>query len=206
MLIELNALQRNAIEEVINIGLGRAAVSLSEIASDEIMLIASDAHLSNINTGQALDLIKKPSPGNMVSIAQNLEGDVNASALVIFSEADAIEIVRHMLAAQDAEEFCAEYEYEVMSEVGNMILNACISALANMMQLSVESFLPVHHSGECEEVVLDNPLMPLKILMQLDLIIEKQVFKGFVSFSMNAKSLKNMTAHIERYIESQELV
>jgi len=199
----LSAQQSNTIEEVLNIGLGRAAMSLSSIVGGEVLLSASDIHLSNINTGQALDIVKKATTGNVVSVSQHVTGDVEALALVVFSEVDAIEVVHRMILKNAPVELATDYEHEVMSEVGNIILNACVSAMASMMHLSLESYLPVHHMGDCESVTLDNPMKPLKILMNLDIIIAHQPMHGFITFSLSAKSLQKILQSVEQYLESE---
>jgi chemotaxis protein CheC len=199
----LNAQQRDTIEEVLNIGLGRAAMNLTNMLRDEVLLSASNIHLSNINTGQALDLIKKTLPGNLVSVAQNVAGDVDAIALVIFSEKHAMDIVQHMVSKTYPSDLGYDYEYEVMSEFANVILNACISAMASMMHLSLESYLPVHHMGDGESVTLDTPALPIKMLISLDVIIAQQPMQGFVSFSVNAKSLQKILQYAEQYLESE---
>lgn len=203
MLKALSAQQSNTIEEVLNIGLGRAAMSLSSIVGDEVLLNASDIHLSNINTGQALDMIKKATTGNLVSVSQHVAGDIEALALVVFSECDAIEVVHRMILKNASVEMATDYEHEVMSEVCNIILNACISAMASMMHLSLESYLPVHHMGDCESVTLDNPMKPLKILMNLDIIIAHQPRHGFITLSLSAKSLQKVLQSVEQYLESE---
>lgn len=203
MLKALSAQQNNTIEEVLNIGLGRAAMSLSSLVGDEVLLNAADIHLSNINTGQALDMIKKATTGNVVSVSQHVAGDVEALALVVFSEVDAIEIVHRMILKNAPVETATDYEHEVMSEVGNIILNACISAMSSMMHLSLESYLPIHHMGDCESVTLDNPMKPLKILMNLDIIIAHQPRQGFITFSLSAKSLQKILQSVEQYLESE---
>lgn len=199
----LNKQQQSTIEEVVNIGLGRAAMSLSDIAGGEVMLSASNMSLSNINTGQALDLIKQSGGQNWVSVSQTISGDVDAVALAIFSDAKALNIVRNVLSGEQAVDLAHEYEPDVMSEVSNIILNASISALSSMMNLSLESYLPVHHFGDCESVMLDSPVLPIKLLMNLDVIIASQTISGFMSFSVNNESLQKMMQMVEQYLEGE---
>jgi chemotaxis protein CheC len=199
----LNKQQQSTIEEVVNIGLGRAAMSLSDIAGGEVMLSASNMSLSNINTGQALDLIKLSGGQNWVSVSQTISGDVDAVALAIFSDAKALNIVRNVLSGEQAADLAHEYEPDVMSEVSNIILNASISALSSMMNLSLESYLPVHHFGDCESVMLDSPVLPIKLLMNLDVIIASQTISGFMSFSVNNESLQKMMQMVEQYLEGE---
>ena len=201
LLKALDAQQVAAIEEVLNIGLGRAAVSLSSILGDEVLLTASNVHMSNLNTGKALDILKKSGEPNMVSVAQNVSGDLDTLALVLFSESNAVEIVQRML-SQNADGVL-KYEYEVMSEVGNIILNACVSAFSNMMHLTLGSSLPVHHIGDCESVTLDNPAHPLKLLINLDVVIAMRPISGFITFSFSTTSLQLLLQAVEQYHESE---
>ncbi len=203
MLKALSDQQSSTIEEVINIGLGRAAMTLSSIVADEILLNASNIHLSNINTGQAFDLIKKSTAGNVVSVSQDVFGDIETLALVVFSEADATEIVHRMILRNAPVEVATDYESDVMCEVGNIILNASMSALSSMMYLSLESYLPVHHMGDCETVTLDSAMKPLKILINLDFIIAQKPIRGFITFSLSAKSLQKILQSVEQYSESE---
>lgn len=203
LLKALDAQQLEAIEEVLNIGLGRAAGSLTTLLGEEVLLTASNVHMSNLNTGKALDIIKKSGEVNMVSVAQNVSGDLDTLALILFPESKAVEIVQRMVSPNAAAQAVVKYEHEVMSEVGNIILNACVSAFSNMMHLSLGSSLPVHHMGDCESVTLDNPAHPLKLLIDLDVVIAMRPISGFVTFSFSTTSLARLLQSVEQYYESE---
>ncbi len=203
MLKALDAQQVATIEEVLNIGLGRAAVSLSSILGDEVLLTASNVHMSNLNTGKALDILKRSGEINMVSVAQNVSGDLDTLALVLFSESNAVDIVQRMMSQNAEQSGVLKYEYEVMSEVGNIILNACVSAFSNMMHLTLGSSLPVHHIGDCESVTLDNPAHPLKLLVNLDVVIAMRPIAGFITFSFSTTSLQLLLQAVAQYHESE---
>lgn len=203
MLKALDAQQVATIEEVLNIGLGRAAVSLSSILGDEVLLTASNVHMSNLNTGKALDILKRSGEINMVSVAQNVSGDLDTLALVLFSESNAVDIVQRMMSQNAEQSGVLKYEYEVMSEVGNIILNACVSAFSNMMHLTLGSSLPVHHIGDCESITLDNPAHPLKLLINLDVVIAMRPIAGFITFSFSTTSLQLLLQAVAQYHESE---
>lgn len=203
LLKALSAQQQEVIEEVLNIGLGRAAMSLSSILDDEVLLNASNVHLSNLNTGKALDIIKKSGEINMVSVAQNISGDLDTLGLVLFPESKAVEIVQRMVPQNAIHQGVVKYEHEVMSEVSNIILNACVSALSNMLRLSLGSSLPVHHMGDCESVTLDNPAHPIKLLINLDIVIAMQPMPGFLTFSFSTTALGKLLQAVEQYNESE---
>jgi chemotaxis protein CheC len=203
LLKALNAEQVSAIEEVLNIGLGRAAGGLTSIHGDEVLLTASNIHISNLNTGKALDLIKKSGEVNMVSVAQNVSGDLDTLALVLFSEANAAQIVQLMRSKSLDQTGVVKYEHDVMCEVGNIIINACVSAFANMVHLNLGSSLPVHHMGDPESVTLDNPAHPIKLLVNLDVVFAMRPISGFITFSFSTTSLQFLLQAIAQYHESE---
>lgn len=199
----LSGKQRTAIEEVINIGLGRAAMTLTSVARKDVMLIASNLNLSNINTGHAVDQIKKTGDGNWVSVSQTIGGDIDAVALMVLNDANALGVVQSVLGGDVEPEAVQEYEPEVMSEIANIILNASISAISSMMKMPLESYLPVHHLGDCESVMLDSAVLPVKLLTNLDMIVAGQKFSAFLSLSVSNPSLQKMMLMLEQYLESE---
>ncbi|MFZ2525180.1 MAG: chemotaxis protein CheC, partial [Candidatus Ferrigenium altingense] len=138
----LSELQLDALTEIFNIGAGRAASSLSEIVGDEVKLSVPCVQLyqsSEINA----DTLSLNSP-RLGAVRQHFSGPFNADAMLLFTEERAMEIVHDMMASQVGIEDVAEYEQEAMCELGNIILNACLSSMADMLDLTLNSSLPVY--------------------------------------------------------------
>ncbi|MFT2612665.1 hypothetical protein ACMWPE_25085, partial [Escherichia coli] len=53
-----------------------------------------------------------------------------------------LSIVRDMMGSQMSLDELAEFEREAMCELGNIILNACLSAMADMLEITLNSSLP----------------------------------------------------------------
>lgn len=129
-MIALSELQLDALTEVFNIGAGRAASGLSEIVGDEVKLSVPRVQFyqsSEINA-KALSL-NSPRLG---AVRQHFSGPFNADAMLLFTEERALEVVRDMMGSQLSVEELAEFEQEAMCELGNIILNACLSAMARV--------------------------------------------------------------------------
>lgn len=198
-----NTKQQQAFEEVLNIGLGRAAVTLSKVVKQETMLATSGIHVSNINTGQALDLVKRNGADNWVSVSQTIGGDFDAVSLLVFSNEDAFKMMHAILNDAQMADFARDYDPDVMSEIASIILNACMSAMINMLGLSLESYQPVHHFGDCESVMLDTPVLPIKVLIDLEMIIAGAKMNGFITLSLTTKSLQQMVQFLNQYLDSE---
>jgi len=204
VLIDLSELQRDALGEIFNIGVGRAAVSLSQIVDDEIKLSAPVVEI--LARPQVIEMLRANTTGRLSSVRQDFHGALDASGLLIFPEINAIEIVRRMVGSDLTPEVFCEYESEAMSEVGNIILNACVSSLANMMNISLDSDFPVHNTGDYHSIIPDSPEMPVILLIHIDLIISKQNLNGNILFLISVKSLQSLLDYLDQYLVSQGLV
>lgn len=198
-----NKRQQEAFEEILNIGLGRAAVTLSKILNQEVMFSASGIQVSNINTGQALDLVKRTGGANWVSVSQTIGGDFDAVSLLVLSNENALVMMRAVMQDASVNDFARDYDPDTFSEVASVVLTASLSAMVNMLDLSLESYQPVHHFGDCESVMLDSPVLPVKVLIALDMIIAGRKVNGFMTLSLSHKSLQAMVQFLNQYLESE---
>lgn len=197
----LSELHLDALTEVFNIGAGRAASSLSEIVGDEVKLSVPRVQFlqsSEINA-QSLSL-NSPRLG---AVMQHFSGPFDADAMLLFTEERALEIVHDMMGSKVSIEELAEYEQEAMCELGNIILNACLSAMADILGLSLESSLP-HYSVDSSEVILQQIIaeanQPLMLVLYIDMSIEKRHSLGHLVFLLSSSSLPELLIHLDRFI------
>lgn len=197
----LSELQIDTLTEIFNIGAGRAASSLSEIVGDEVRLSVPRVQLyqsSEINA-DTLSLNSQ----RLGAVKQSFSGPFNADAMLLFTEERALEIVHDMMGSQMGIEDVAEFEQEAMCELGNIILNACLSSMADMLELTLDSSLPVYSVG-ATDVILRQIILeanqPLMLVLHIDLAIEKRHSQGYLVFLLSSSSLQELLVHIERFI------
>jgi len=199
--IPLTELQLDALTEVFNVGAGRAASSLSEIVGDEVKLSVPRIQLcaSSDITADVLSL----SSARLGAVRQNFSGPFNAEAMLLFTEDRALEIVCDMMGSQLSVEELAEFEQEAMCELGNIILNACLSAMADILTLTFDSSLPVY-SVDATDVILQQIIVgtnqPVILVLHIDLAIEKRHSQGYLVFLLSSSSLGALITHINRFI------
>jgi chemotaxis protein CheC len=199
--IALSELQLDALTEVFNVGAGRAASSLSEIVGDEVKLSVPRIQLclsSEINA-EALSL-NSPRLG---AVKQHFSGPFDADAMLLFTEERALEIVRDMMGSQLSLEELAEFEQEAMCELGNIILNACLSAMADILSLTLDSSLPAY-SVDSSDVILRQIIVEtnqsVMLVLHIDLAIEKHHSQGYLVFLLSSSSLEELITHVDRFI------
>lgn len=201
----LSELHLDALTEVFNIGAGRAASSLSEIVGDEVKLSVPRVQIlrSSEITPERLSL-NGPRLG---AVRQRFSGPFNADALLLFTEERALEIVHDMMGSQVRVEDLPEFEQEAMCELGNIILNACLSAMADILGLALESSLP-EYSVDSSEAILQKIVtetnQPMMLLLHIDMSIEKRHSHGYLAFLLSSTSLESLLFHIDNYLSGIE--
>ncbi|OGS98944.1 MAG: chemotaxis protein CheC [Gallionellales bacterium RIFCSPLOWO2_12_FULL_59_22] len=196
----LSELQLDALTEIFNIGAGRAASSLSEIVGDEVKLSVPCVQLYQ-STEINADILSLNS-SRLGAVKQSFNGPFHADAMLLFTEDRALEIVHDIMNSQVGVEDVAEFEQEAMCELGNIILNACLSSMADMLDVTLNSSLPVYSVGTAEvvlrQIVSESP--SLMLVLHIDLNIEKRHLQGYLVFLLSSSSLQKLLAHIDRFI------
>ncbi len=201
----LSELHLDALVEVFNVGAGRAAASLSEIVGDEVRLSVPSIEIKKTAEVDSTMLTFNSSKFGVVS--QNFSGPFDAQALLLFTESHALEIVRDMMGSQMGIEEIAEFEQEAMCELGNIILNACLSAMADMLKISLDSSLPNYKIASLDDIfksLNQAEDQPYVLLLHIDLAIEKRHSEGHLIFLLSSMSLRNLVEQIERFLGTIE--
>jgi len=202
--VQLSELQNDALGEIFNIGVGRAASSLSQMVNDEVLLTAPRVMI--VDREGATRILLGNALRQFSTVSQRFSGPFDADAMLVFPEANALEIVRLMVGPHMSIEELSEYEQEAMCEVGNIILNACMSSLADILHISFDSTLPQHRYGDTESIpVLEGDEEHLVLLLQVDMIISQHHIQGHILFLLSVSSMVNLIACLDRYLGEQGL-
>lgn len=198
----LTELHFDALTEVFNVGAGRAASSLSDIVGDEVKLSVPKVEVRKSSDIDAT--VMQLESTKFGAVSQIFSGPFEAKAVLLFTENHALEIVRDMMGSQMSIEELAEFEQEAMCELGNIILNACLSAMADMLTITMDSSLPSYAVVSTEEVfshVLHDSDQPYLLVLHIDLNIEKRKSKGNLIFLLSSASLANLVVQIDRFLQ-----
>ena len=200
-MISLNELHLDALSEVFNVGAGRAAASLSEIVGDEVRLSVPSVEIRK--SSEIDKAVMGLDSERFGAVHQTFTGAFEAEAILLFTEAHALEIVRDMMGSQISIEDLAEFEQEAMCELGNIILNACLSAMADMLNIPLNCSLPDYTVATIEDIfqrVSTEDDEPYLLLLHIDLAIEKRHSEGHLIFVLSSTSLRELVSQIERFL------
>ena len=201
MTTQLSDFQLDALTEIFNIGVGQAASSMSQIVDEEIAL--SVPKIEIIQGSQQADAIKTAiqSP-RICAVSQDFSGSIDAKAFLVFPEGKTREIVRRMLGDSVSADELSEMEQEALSEIGNIILNACFSALSDVLQAGFQSSSPAYHLGLVDEVlpVSSAPDEDLMMLLHIDFSMTRARIDGYLVFLMTLPSFNALIKQVDQFL------
>jgi chemotaxis protein CheC len=130
----------DALTELVNLGVSSAAVSLRTMVGSEVLL--SVPAIDIVSRTRAAEIIGRQDSGKLVAVHQEFEGEVSGRALLIFPEANSLELVRAVTGGGLSLEDIIDLEAEALAETGNIILNGCLAIIANMLERTLKISLP----------------------------------------------------------------
>lgn len=201
-------LERDAITELLNIAIGQAAASLSQLVDDEVKLsVPFVDFLTPSEAAQRLD--HETQGGDSVAVRQQFRGQFSGDILLIFPGSRSLELVRSMLDDALPLETLTELEQEALLEVGNIILNACVGSLANQLGTPVESSLPAYvraRGGRVLGPVADGTDSELVMFLHVDFSLLRKDIHGYLAFIMDIDSANGFLAAVRTYLGRSALV
>jgi chemotaxis protein CheC len=196
----IGPLERDAVEEILNIAIGQAAASLSRMVDDHIAL--SVPFVEFLPPAVAADRLDATTGGaDSVAVRQRFTSSFSGDILLIFPERRSLDLVRSMLGDSMPMDSLTELEQEALLEVGNVILNACLGSLANQLGLTIESSLPLYLRGRGAGILdAKHPDTELVMFLQVDFSLASKGIKGYLAFVMDIVSARAFAEAVSAYV------
>ena len=138
--MELTQSQQDALIELLNIGFGRAAASLSELTGHRVILEVPEVSVHPIDElNRTLRLFLDD---QVASVHQIFSGPVGGDALLILNHS-AAGMLKELLTNEPPLPLPIDASArEVLTEVGNILLNACLGTFGNILRVQVSFSVP----------------------------------------------------------------
>src|SRR6188472_800545 len=138
--MKLTAVQQDALIELLNIGFGRAAASLSQLTGHRVLLEVPHVTIHPIDEVTAS--LERVILTDVASVHQIFSGAVSGDALLILDQAGA-SMLKELLTNEPALPLSIDASArEVLTEVGNILLNACLGTFGNLLKVQVSFSVP----------------------------------------------------------------
>jgi len=201
--VVLNDLERDALTELVNIGVSHAAASLRKMVGRMVLL--SVPAIEIIGHPDAASLISERETGELVAVRQDFSGAFSGRALLIFPEANGLQLVRAVMGENISAAEAAEMEAEALAETGNIILNGCLGTMANMLRQPLTMTLPevFHTKGaglfDLERQAAEDGLI---LFLYINFSVLDRDLRGYIAMLLDLKSMDALKLLVQNFIAS----
>jgi chemotaxis protein CheC len=200
--MEMTERQRDAISELINIAFARTGAALSELTGHRVILNAPEVSVHP--TEDLPEALAKFIPGEVASIHQVFGGPVAGDALLLLNYDGAVHLT-DLLTDGNAPPSSRldESAREVLTEVGNILLNACLGMFGNLLDVRVAFSVPRLHLDTLDDLLASlisgdkGPQFALVIYTAFQ--IRDSSVKGFLVMVLSVSSLDRLMQEVEAW-------
>jgi len=199
--MELTQPQREALVELLNIGFGRAAASLSELTGHRVLLEVPQVSVHPIDELNSTLRLVLQDP--IASVHQIFSGPVGGDALLILNH-NAAGMLKELLTSEPPLPLPIDASArEVLTEVGNILLNACLGTFGNILQVQVSFSVP-HLSLDTLHDVMKSLLINREglryaLVVHAGFKLRDAEVKGFLVIVLSVASLDRLIRSVEEW-------
>ncbi|KQT05178.1 chemotaxis protein CheX [Rhizobium sp. Leaf391] len=198
----LDELECDALTELVNIGVSRAAASLRKMVNKQVILSVPSVEI--VTRKSAASLIGQRESEKLVAIQQQFDGPFSGRALLIFPESNGLSLVRAIVGDEMEEADLADMEEEALAETGNVILNGCLGSMGNMLQHTLKMSLPHVRRGDSNllfEVLPGATEEGYVLFLYINFSVKEHDIRGYIAMIMDLPSMERLKKHIADFID-----
>ena len=199
--MELTPVQYDALVELLNIGFGRAASALSDLTGHRVLLEVPQVSVHQMDQ---LSVVLRPVlSDNVASVHQIFSGPVGGDALLILDHAAAGSL-KELLTNEPALPLPIDASArEVLTEVGNILLNACLGTFGNLLHVQVSFSVPhlsldtLHHV--MQSLLINSEGLRFALVVQAGFKLKDAEVTGFMVIVLSVASLDRLIRAVEQW-------
>lgn len=185
----LTEYQIDALKELINIGVGRAASLLNEMIGSQILLTVPFIEvLTPLSLQQ--ELVKRFRDEQLAIVRLGFTGSLHGTAELLFPTDSASSLVSVLTGEEPGSLDLDAVKIGTLSEVGNIVINGVMGSISNVLKQHMNYSLPIYLEDSIKNLIsADNPeeaaillgranftIEQLEIIGDIILIFELQTF------------------------------
>jgi chemotaxis protein CheC len=203
--MQISPAQHDALVELLNIGFGRAGASLSQLTGQRVLLEVPSLAVRPLDQLNAA--LEELIQGDVASVHQVFTGPVAGDALLMMNPAGAARL-KELLTDEPALPLELDGSArEVLTEVGNVLLNACIGTFGNLLKVPVAFSVPEIDVAALQVLVdrlteHDDGLR-YAVVITSAFRLRKSEVTGYVVIVLTVQSLSRLLMALEVWERSQ---
>ncbi|HWH68091.1 MAG TPA: hypothetical protein VNT26_01790 [Candidatus Sulfotelmatobacter sp.] len=203
--MKLSESYHDTLTELINIGYGRAAAALSELTGKRIVLEVPRVAVHPIDeVGVALGAVLT---GEVASVHQVFSGPVSGNALLLLDQ-EAARVLHSLLVDEETSQGALHAgAREALTEVGNILLNACLGVFGNLLQVQVTFSVPRLHiesvDGVLHSISVRDQELKFALMVHTRFRLRESDVSGYLVIILGMTSFTRLLEEIERWEQRQ---
>lgn len=198
--MELTPAQKDALTELINIGYARSAAALSDLTGHRITLEVPEVALHSIpEITQRLQQVLK---GEVASVNQIFSGPINGNAILVLDREAALALNQLLTDRPDSAGFDGAAR-EVITEVGNIVLNACLGAFGNLLKVRVSFTVPALQIESVQKVInslaIESQRLEYALIIHTAFHLRAKDVQGYLVIILGVTSLGTLLAELKKW-------
>jgi chemotaxis protein CheC len=196
--------QSDALSELINIAFARTAAALSELTGHGVKL--NPPEVSVHPTPDLPAALAKFLPGEVASIHQVFAGPVSGDAFLLLNYDGALQLTGLLTQDTGRRTFLDESSREVLTEVGNILLNACLGMFGNLLQVRFSFSVPGLHLETLDELLgslRDKASLHYALVISTAFQVRDSAVSGYLVMILTVASLDRLVREVEEWEQRQ---
>jgi chemotaxis protein CheC len=203
--MELTASQNDALTELINIGYARAAAALSDLTGHRISLEVPEVAIHLIP--EITEKLQRVIAGEVASVNQIFSGPISGNAVLLLDREAAVLLNRLLTDRPEVTGFDGAAR-EVITEVGNIVLNACLGAFGNLLKVQVSFTVPSLQIETVQKVLrsitIGEKELEYALVIHTRFHMRVNDVSGYLVIILGVTSLKTLLRELKKW-EDQAL-
>jgi chemotaxis protein CheC len=204
-MMQLTDVQQDALIELLNIGFGRAAASLSQLTGHRVLLEVPEVTIHPV--AEVSEVLERVVRSDVASVHQIFSGAVAGDALLILDYAGAA-MLKELLTNEPALPLAIDTSArEVITEIGNILLNACLGTFGNLLQVQVSFSVPqlsLESVGAIlESLRMDREGLEYALVVHAGFQLRDAEVKGYLIIVLSVASLDRLIRAVEEWEQRQ---
>lgn len=199
--MNLTDVQHDALRELINIGVGKAAGLMNRMLESYVCLEAPEVRF--LSPDQVEEFAVELRDGVHASVRLPFHGLISGFSTVLFPPADATKIVDVLTGTGALSKDMDSLRIGTLNEIGNVLLNAVMGAVANLLDERLEYSIPRYFEGSLSEILQlhSRDSQASLIVARIRFQLEKHCLVGNIVLYLEVGSMKPLTTVLDKFIE-----
>jgi chemotaxis protein CheC len=198
----LSEMERDALTEIVNIGVSRSAVGLRQMLGQPVILNVPSIEI--VSRSQAARILGERETETLVVVRQDFSGAFCGRALLIFPASSSAALVQELVDTDLSAGARPEAENDALSETGNILINGCLGSMANMLHGQLDLSTPTVLRGSGHHIFdVDGPAQAAEavvLVLYINFAVNTRNIRGYVALLTDMASLSTLRQLVVKFI------